>query len=69
MIRKKQIISVDRFDFIQKVINAKHNDMITKNNYDLLIKIYEDTIEDDFRNNRYSSNIKLTSYQKDLLNF
>lgn len=69
MIRKKQTITVDRFDFIQKVINAKHNELITKDNYKLLIKTYEDTIAKDFQNNRYSSSIELPLYQKDLLNF
>ena len=64
---EKKSIKVDRFDFVHTILRAKVSSSMTDEKLYLLIKVYEEVIEKDVNNNKYSPTVKLTNAQRALL--
>ena len=55
---------IDKFDFVQMVLQAKISSNVTEEDYESLIAIYEKAIQKEIRNNCYSPTMNLTTEQR-----
>ena len=65
---KKKSITIDRFDLVDKLLSARSNTSITEEEFNILVKVYEETIIDDMSQDKYSSTIKISSTQRTVFN-
>ncbi|MDY4195088.1 MAG: hypothetical protein SOY03_12540 [Bariatricus sp.] len=66
---EKKSITIDKFDLAQTLLRAKSSSRVTDEDFNTLIKVYEDAIVKDVSSNKYSPTVKITKEQKELLNF
>ena len=66
---EKKSITIYKFDLAQTLLRAKSSSRVTDEDFNTLIKVYEDAIVKDVSSNKYSPTVKITKEQKELLNF
>ena len=66
---EKKSITIDKFDLAQTLLRAKSSSRVTDEDFNTLIKVYEDAIVKDVSSNKYSPTVKITKEQKEILNF
>lgn len=61
-------IKVDKFDFIQGILEAKISRTIADEDFEQLVAVYEKAIEKEINSNKYSPTMKITANEKKMLN-
>lgn len=64
---KEKPVTIDKFDFVYKILQAQTNNAIDENDFETLLTVYEENTKKDVDRKKFSPSVKLTTSQKELL--
>lgn len=67
MQQKEKPVTIDKFDFVHKILQAQASNTIDKNDFEMLVTVYEENTKKDVNKKKFSPNVKLTTSQKEIL--